>query len=193
MNAMNIPQIDFYFVKDGEIDIQTTKDLFLGKRTVLFCVPGAFTPTCSSFQLPSFEEAHDDILALGVDQVLCVSVNDGFVMNAWGKSLGIEKVKLVPDGNGYFTQGLKAVVAKANVGMGLRSWRIAFVINENGIVEWAGVEEGQRANASDDPFEETTPNKVIEALTELNANNDAAANADDDILSQLAAAGISPQ
>ena len=114
-------------------------------------------------------------------------------MNAWGKSLGIEKVKLVPDGNGYFTQGLKAVVAKENVGMGLRSWRIAFVINENGIVEWAGVEDGQRANASDDPYEETTPNKVIEALKELNANNEAAANADTDILSQLAAAGISPQ
>ena len=193
MNAMNIPQIDFYFVKDGEINIQTTKDLFLGKRTVLFCVPGAFTPTCSSFQLPSFEEAHDDILALGVDQVLCVSVNDGFVMNAWGKSLGIEKVKLVPDGNGYFTQGLKAVVAKENTGMGLRSWRIAFVINENGVVEWAGVEEGQRANASDDPYEETSPNKVIEALKELNANNEAAEGADTDILAQLAAAGISPQ
>ena len=190
---MNIPQIDFYFIEDGKVDIKTTKDLFLGKRTVLFCLPGAFTPTCSTWQLPGFEEAHDDIIALGVDQVLCVSVNDGFVMNAWGKSLGIEKVKLVPDGNGYFTQGLKAVVAKENVGMGLRSWRIAFVINENGIVEWAGVEDGQRANASDDPYEETTPNKVIDAIKELNANNDAAANADDDILSQLAAAGISPQ
>jgi peroxiredoxin len=190
---MNIPQVDHYFVEDGEIVIKTTKELMLGKRTVLFCVPGAFTPTCSTWQLPGFEEAHDDIIALGVDQVLCVSVNDGYVMNAWGKSLGVEKVKLVPDGNGYFTQGLKAVVAKENAGMGLRSWRIAFIINENGIVEWAGVEEGQRANASDDPYEETTPNKVIEALKELNANNDAAEGADNDILSQLAAAGISPQ
>ncbi len=190
--TMNIPQIDHYFVENGEIVIKTTKELMLGKRTVLFCVPGAFTPTCSSFQLPSFEEAHDDIIALGVDQVLCVSVNDAYVMNAWGKSLGVEKVKLVPDGNGYFTQGLKAVVAKENRGMGLRSWRIAFIINENGIVEWAGVEEGQRANASDDPYEETTPNKVIEALKELNANNEAAEGADNDILSQLAAAGITP-
>jgi peroxiredoxin len=190
---MQIPQVDFFFVEDGQINIQTTKDLFLGKRTVLFCVPGAFTPTCSTFQLPGFEEAHDDILALGVDQVLCLSVNDGFVMNAWGKSQGIEKVKLVPDGNGAFTQGLKAVVAKENVGMGLRSWRVAFVINENGMVEWAGVEEGQRANASDDPYEETTPNQVIDALKELNAANEAADGADTDILAQLAAAGISPQ
>ncbi len=189
---MNIPQIDFYFAENNEVTIQTTKDLFLGRRTVLFCVPGAFTPV-STTQLLGFEAAYEDIIENEVDQVLCVSVNDGFVMEAWSKSLGVEDVALVPDGNGYFTQGLKAVVANENTGMGLRSWRIAFIINENGIVEWAGVEEGQRANASDDPYEETTPSKVIEALKELNANNDAAEGADTDILAQLAAAGISPQ
>jgi hypothetical protein len=84
-------------------------------------------------------------------------------------------------------------VAKENTGMGLRSWRIAFIINENGVVEWASVEDGQRANASDDPYEKTTPNEVIIALKELNANNEAAEGADTDILAQLAAAGISPQ
>ena len=189
---MNIPQVDHYFVEDGNVNIKTTKDLFLGKRTVLFCIDGAFTDV-STTQLLGFEEAYADIISNEVDQVLCVSVNDGFVMSAWGGFLGIEKVKLVPDGNGYFTQGLKAVVAKENTGMGLRSWRIAFIINENGIVEWAGVEEGQRANASDDPYEETTPNNVIIALKELNANNAAADGADTDILAQLAAAGINPQ
>jgi peroxiredoxin len=192
MNAMNIPQIDFYFIEDDATIIETTKDLFLGKRTVLFCVPGAFTPVSTS-QLLGFEEAFGDIKDLGVDQVLCVSVNDGFVMNAWEESAGTKNVLLFPDGNGYFTQGLKAVVAKENMGMGLRSWRIAFIINENGVVEWASVEDGQRANASDDPYEKTTPNEVIIALKELNANNEAAEGADTDILAQLAAAGISPQ
>ena len=187
---MNIPQIDFYFATVDGVDIQTTKDLFLGKRTVLFCVPGAFTEM-SSVQLLGYETAYADIIDNDVDQVLCVSVNDGWVMDAWGESLRIENVTLVPDGNGYFTQGLKAVVAKENTGMGLRSWRIAFVINENGIVEWAGVEEGQRANASDDAYEESTPNKVVEALEELQANEIAAASADGDILAGLAAAGFS--
>ena len=189
---MNIPQIDFYFIEDEATVIETTKDLFLGKRTVLFCVPGAFTPG-STTQLLGFEAAYEDIIANGADQVICVSVNDGYVMNAWEKAHGVHDVALVPDGNGYFTQGLKAVVAKENTGMGLRSWRIAFIINENGVVEWAGVEDGQRANASDDPYEKTTPNEVIIALKELNANNDAAEGADTDILAQLAAAGISPQ
>ena len=190
--TMNIPQIDFYFIEDEATIIETTKDLFLGNRTVLFCVPGAFTPV-STTQLLGFETAYEDIIANGADQVLCVSVNDGYVMNAWEKTHGVHDVALVPDGNGYFTQGLKAVVAKENSGMGLRSWRIAFIINENGVVEWAGVEDGQRANASDDPYEKTTPNEVIIALKELNANNEAAEGADTDILAQLAAAGISPQ
>jgi peroxiredoxin len=190
--TMNIPQTDFYFVFDGEIDIKTTKDLFLGRRTVLFCVPGAFTEA-STTQLLGFEAAYEDIISNGIDQVLCVSVNDGYVMDAWAQAHGVHDVALVPDGNGYFTQGLKAVVAKENTGMGLRSWRVAFIINENGIVEWAGVEDGQRANSSDDPYEKTTPNEIILALKELNANNEAAEGADTDILAQLAAAGISPQ
>ncbi len=189
---MNIPQIDFYFAEEGGVIIKTTKEVFLGKRTVLFVVPGAFESVSSS-QLLGFDAAYDDICSNEIDQVLCVSVNDNYVMEAWGKSLGIKNVKLVPDGNGYFTQGLKAVVANENTGRGLRSWRIAFILNENGIVEWAGVEEGQRANASDNPYEETTPNNVIIALKELNANNAAADGADTDILAQLAAAGISPQ
>ena len=189
---MNIPTVDHYFADGDGVAILTTKDLFLGRRTVLFCVPGAFE-SVSSTQLLGFEAAYADLTDNNVDQVLCVSVNDGWVMDAWGESLGIENVQLVPDGNGYFTQGLKAVVANENTGRGLRSWRIAFVINENGIVEWAGVEEGQRANASDSPYEETTPSNVIIALKELNANNAAAEGADTDILAQLAAAGISPQ
>jgi len=131
--------------------------------------------------LPGFEACYDEITKLGVDQVVCVSVNDAFVMRAWGKQLGIEKVKLLPDGNGSFTEGLKGLVSKGNLGFGMRAWRLAMIVSATGIVEWAGVEEGQRANASDDPYEESTPERVIGALIQLEANNVASAEADANI------------
>ena len=185
---MNLPQVDFYLLPEegNDIEIKTTKDIFLGKRTVLFMLPGAFTPTCSEQQLPGFEAVYDQIVDLGVDQVLCCSVNDAFVMRAWGKQLGVQKVKLLPDGNGSFSEGLKALVSKGNKGFGMRAWRLALVINETGVVEWAGVEDGQRANASDDPYEESTPQRVIGALLQLNAANDEAAQADANIAHSFA-------
>jgi len=165
---MALPQVDFYLREGGEWVIKTTKDLFLGKRTVLFMVPGAFTPTCSDQQLPGYEAAYEDLKAAGADQVICLSVNDAFVMNAWGKSLGIEKVILLPDGNGAFTAGVRAAVAKENFGMGVRSWRVAMIIDKDGKPEWIGIEDGQRANASDDPYEKSTPECALRALQEIN-------------------------
>jgi peroxiredoxin len=147
---MNIPQVDFYLRENGDWSIKTTKDLMAGKRVVLFLLPGAFTPTCSTQQLPGFEEAYDEIRSYGVDEVFCISVNDAFVMNAWGESLGVSKVKLLPDGNGDFTRGLRAAVEKSNLGFGARAWRCALIVTAEGEVQWAGVEEGQRANASDE-------------------------------------------
>ena len=118
---MQLPVTDFYLRKDGEWDIKTSKDVFLGKRTVLVMVPGAFTPTCSSQQVPAFEKAYDKIVAKGVDQVVVMSVNDAFVMDAWKKDLKAKKLTFIADGNGTFTAGLKAHVAKTNRGMGSRS------------------------------------------------------------------------
>ena len=178
MAQMSIPQTDFYLRKDGEWDIQTSKDLFLGQRTVIIMLPGAFTPTCSEQQLPAFEKAYKEIKSYGVDQICCISVNDAFVMNAWGKSLKIKNVKLIPDGNGDFTQGVKAAVDKSNLGMGGRAWRLALILNENGIVEWAGVEPGKRDNASDDPYEQSTPEAVIDALKQIKAIQEQAAAAE---------------
>jgi len=166
--SMALPQVDFYLREGGEWVIKTTKDIFLGKRTVLFMVPGAFTPTCSEQQLPGYEAAYEDLKAAGADQVICLSVNDAFVMNAWGESLGIEKVTLLPDGNGAFTAGIKAAVVKENLGMGMRAWRLALIIAKDGSPEWIGIEEGQRPNASDDPYEKSTPEATIAALQELN-------------------------
>lgn len=160
---MNVPLSDFYLRKGGKLVVETSRDLLIGKRTVIIMVPGAFTPTCTD-QLSAFEAAYSDFTAKGIEQILCVSVNDGFVMNAWGKSLKIKKVKLIPDGNGTFTNGVKALVDKGNLGMGSRSWRIALILDENGNVEWSGVEEGKRDFASDDLYEATTPEKVLEAV-----------------------------
>ena len=83
---------------------KTTDDYFAGKRVVLFSLPGAFTPTCSSLQLPSFEKEYGQIKLLGIDEVYCVSVNDSYVMNAWANHMKIESVKLIPDGSGNFTR-----------------------------------------------------------------------------------------
>jgi len=160
---MNLPIVDFIFREGGEFVTRTSRDLFLGKRVVLFALPGAFTPTCTEQQLPGFEAAYDEIRALGVDEVYCVSMNDAFVMNAWGESLGVEKVKLVPDGNGAWTTAVKMAVSKENLGFGVRSWRYAVVLND-GDLEWSAPEDGMRNNASDDPYEASTPEAMIAYL-----------------------------
>ena len=182
----SLPIVDFYLREGGEFVTKTTKDILAGKRTVLFMLPGAFTPTCSEQQLPGYEAAYDDLIELGAEQVLCLSVNDAFVMNAWGESLGIEKVKLIPDGNGAFTAGIKAAVGKENVGMGARAWRLAMIISSGGVPEWIGVEEGQRSNASDDPYVNSTPEAAKAALAQLNLAAAAAELAERDAAAEVA-------
>lgn len=160
---MQIPYVDFIFREGGEFVTRTSKEIFSGKRVVLFALPGAFTPTCTNQQLPGFEAAYDEIKGYGIDEVYCLSVNDAFVMNAWFDSLDIQKVKALPDGNGAFTGSAGMAVQKTNVGFAVRSWRYTLVLND-GAIEWAGVEEGKRDNASDDPYEASTPDRVIQYL-----------------------------
>ena len=154
-----IPQVEFIFRESGEFVKRTSADLFNGKRVVVFSLPGAFTPTCSAYQLPGFEEKYDDFKALGIDEIYCISVNDGFVMNAWSQDQNIEKVKLIPDGNAHFTRSMGMLVNKSNLGFGERSWRYAAVVND-GIIEKIFIENGQRDNADTDPYIETTPENV---------------------------------
>jgi len=158
-----VPQVVFAFRENGEFVNRTTDDLFTDKRVVIFSLPGAFTPTCSAYQLPGFEERFEEFVQLGIDDIYCISVNDGFVMNAWGKDQGIEKVKLIPDGNAYFTRSMGYLVNKSNLGFGERSWRYAAVVND-GVIEKLFLEEGFRDNADTDPYEESTPEKVLEYL-----------------------------
>jgi peroxiredoxin len=155
-----IPQVEFIFRESGEFVSRKSAELFNGKRVVIFSLPGAFTPTCSAYQLPGFEEKYDDFRGLGIDDIYCLSVNDGFVMNAWAQDQNIQKVKLIPDGNAYFTRSMGMLVSKSNLGFGERSWRYAAVVKD-GIIEKLFVEPGQRDNAPEDPYVETTPENVL--------------------------------
>ena len=158
---MLIPSVDFMFREDGQFVTKSTEELFDVKRVVVFSLPGAFTPTCSAYQLPGFEEMYDQFIASGIDEIYCISVNDAFVMNAWAKDQGIKRVKLIPDGNGEFTSGIGMLVKKFNLGFAMRSWRYAAVI-DNGMIEKMFVESGKCDNAEEDPYVETTPDKVLE-------------------------------
>lgn len=161
---MIVPNKTFKFRVGPDWDDKSTDDLFKGKRVVVVSLPGAFTPTCSSKQLPKYEEMYDQFKTAGIDAVYCVSVNDAFVMNAWAKDLGIEKVEMVPDGDGVFTRGMNMLVDKPAQGFGLRSWRYAMVVN-NKKVEKMFVEDGlNNLGLDDDPYTESTPEAVLEYL-----------------------------
>ncbi len=111
----------------------TSADIFAGKRIVLFALPGAFTPACSDSHLPGYEQHYDAFCALGVDQVICLSVNDAFVMYQWAMSRNIEKVFMLPDGNGEFTRKMGMLVERTSNGMGLRSWRYSMLVDDRRI------------------------------------------------------------
>ncbi|WEX79516.1 peroxiredoxin (plasmid) [Sinorhizobium numidicum] len=142
---------------------KTTDDYFGSKRVMLFSLPGAFTPTCSTYQLPDFEKLYDEFEKEGIEAVYCLSVNDAFVMNAWGKALKLEKVTLIPDGSGEFTRKMGMLVAKDNLGFGMRSWRYAAVVND-GVVEHWFEEEGLSDNCASDPYGVSSPQNILEAL-----------------------------
>ena len=138
-------------------------DIFDGKRVVVFSLPGAFTPTCSTSHLPRYEELYDEFKAQGVDAVVCVSVNDAFVMFQWGKSQGADKVYLLPDGNGEFTRKMGMLVDKSNLGFGMRSWRYSMFV-EDGEVKKIFVEPGHEDNCPTDPFEVSDADTMLSWL-----------------------------
>lgn len=141
----------------------STDDYFENKRVIVFSLPGAFTPTCSTYQLPNFEKLHNEFKKLGVDEIYCISVNDAFVMNAWGRQQNVENIKLIPDGSGKFTRMMGMLVDKDNLGFGLRSWRYAMLVN-NKRIEKMWVEPGQEDNCEIDPYGETSPENILEYL-----------------------------
>jgi len=143
-----VPQVTFRVRENNEWKSVTTDDIFKGKTVVVFSLPGAFTPTCSSTHLPRYNELAPAFRANGVDTIVCISVNDTFVMNEWGQNQEADNIVLLPDGNGEFTAGMGQLVDKSDLGFGKRSWRYSMLV-KNGVVEKMFVEP----NKPGDPFE----------------------------------------
>jgi peroxiredoxin len=167
-----VPAVNFKIrVRDDHIegpnpyrwDDLNSYDIFAGKRVIVFSLPGAFTPTCSTYQLPGFERLWNEFFELGIDQIYCLSVNDAFTMNAWAKSQNLEKVKIIPDGNCEFTNKMSMNVQKENLGFGDRSWRYAMIVNNGKIEEWFE-EPGFSNNCEEDPYGETSPENLLSYL-----------------------------
>ena len=141
----------------------SSDEIFKGKNVVVFSLPGAFTPTCSTSHLPRYEELYADFKAQGVDAVVCISVNDAFVMFQWGKSQNAKNVFLLPDGNGEFTRKMGMLVDKTNLGFGLRSWRYSMYV-EDGEIKKLFAEPGFSDNCPTDPFEVSDADTMLNYL-----------------------------
>jgi peroxiredoxin len=142
----------------------TTEEIFKGKKVVVFSLPGAFTPTCSSTHLPGYEAMADEFKAMGIDNIYVLSVNDTFVMNAWIKDQGAKSVKVIPDGNAELTRKLGMLVKKENLGFGMRSWRYSMYV-EDGTIKKVFAEAGFEDNAAGDPFEVSDAGTMLEYLS----------------------------
>ncbi len=141
----------------------STQDIFAGKKVVVFSLPGAFTPTCSSTHAPGYDAKFEEFKKLGVDTVICLSVNDAFVMYQWAQKLGLKNVFMLPDGNAEFTRKMGMLVKKENLGFGDRSWRYSMFVN-NGTIEKMFVEPGFADNYGEDPFEVSDADTMLAYL-----------------------------
>ena len=131
-----VPLVNFKIRENDDWKTLTTQELFENKTVVAFSLPGAFTPTCSSTHLPRYNELAQAFFQNGVDEIICLSVNDAFVMNEWAKNQESQNIRLLPDGNGEFTEQLGMLVDKSELGFGKRSWRYSMLV-KNGVVEKA--------------------------------------------------------
>lgn len=154
--GQSVPNVTFRIRKDNEWVNITTDDLFKGKTVVVFSLPGAFTPTCSSTHLPGYNDLAGVFHQNGVDDIVCISVNDTFVMNEWAKDQEADHITLIPDGNGEFTDGMGMLVDKSDLGFGKRSWRYSMLVRD-GVIEKMFIE----------PEEPGDPFKVSDAETML--------------------------
>lgn len=154
-----VPEVTFRTRKENDwVDI-TTNEIFAGKKVAVFSLPGAFTPTCSSTHLPRYNQLAGELKKAGVDSIVCISVNDGFVMEAWGKDQEAENVLLLPDGNGEFSEKLGMLVDKSDLGFGKRSWRYSMVVND-GVIEKMFIEPEKPG----DPFEVSDADTMLAYL-----------------------------
>ena len=157
--GQTVPQVTFKTRQNDQWVDVTTDELFKDKTIVVFSLPGAFTPTCSSSHLPRYNELAATLKANGVDDIVCLSVNDAFVMNAWNVDQESENIILIPDGNGDFSEGMDMLVDKSDIGFGQRSWRYSMLV-KNGIIEKQFIE----ADVPGDPFEVSDADTMLHYL-----------------------------
>jgi len=141
----------------------SSHDVFAGRKVIVFALPGAFTPTCSSTHLPGYEQHFDEFKSLGIDDIYCLSVNDAFTMFQWGKHQGVKNVKLLPDGSGYFSDKMGMLVRKDNLGFGARSWRYSMLV-EDGVITALFSEAGKCDDCPTDPFEVSDAETMLKHL-----------------------------
>jgi len=158
--GQKVPSVKFKVQVDNEWEAWSSDRLFANKKVVVFSLPGAFTPTCSSSHLPRYNELAGVFKAENVDAIFCISINDTFVMNAWKKDQDAENIVFIPDGNGDFSEGMGMLVDKSAIGFGKRSWRYSMLVND-GVIEKMFIEP----DVQGDPFE------VSDADTMLNYIN----------------------
>jgi glutaredoxin-like protein len=157
--GQSVPQVTFPTRQNDQWVNVTTDELFKGKTVVVFSLPGAFTPTCSSSHLPRYNELFPVFQQHGVDAIVCVSVNDTFVMNAWKDDQEADNITFIPDGNGEFTDGMGLLVDKNEIGFGKRSWRYSMLVKD-GVVEKMFIEP----NKPGDPFEVSDADTMIKFI-----------------------------
>jgi glutaredoxin-like protein len=166
--GQTVPTVTFKIREQDQWQDATTEQLFANKTVVVFSLPGAFTPTCSSTHLPRYNELASVFKANGVDDIVCISVNDTFVMNAWLADQDAENITVIPDGNGEFTQGMGMLVDKQDLGFGQRSWRYSMLV-KNGVIDKMFIEP----QLPGDPFEVSDADTMLKYI-----NQDAVAPVD---------------
>jgi len=159
LEGHDVPNVTFRTRRDHEWVDVTTDDIFKGKSVVVFSLPGAFTPTCSSSHVPRYNQLVPQFKARGIDEVICVSVNDAFVMNEWKRSQKADRVTFLPDGNGDFSEGMGLLVGKENLGFGRRSWRYSMLVRD-GVIEKMFIEPEEPG----DPFHVSDADTMLKYL-----------------------------
>ncbi|NQY87250.1 MAG: glutathione peroxidase [Colwellia sp.] len=157
--GQKVPAVTFPIRENNDWISRDTQEIFAGKTVVVFSLPGAFTPTCSSSHLPRYNELASKFAANGVDEILCISVNDTFVMNAWAADQAADNISFIPDGNGDFTNGMGLLVEKNDIGFGKRSWRYSMLVKD-GVIEKMFIE----ADLPGDPFEVSDADTMLKFI-----------------------------
>ena len=167
-----VPQVTFKTrVRDEQVEGPnpfrwqdvSSDEIFNNRKVIVFALPGAFTPTCSSAHLPGYEQHYQEFRDLGIDDIYCLSVNDAFTMFQWGKHLAVNNIKLLPDGSGHFSRAMDMLVDKDNLGFGFRSWRYSMLV-EDGKITKVFSEAGKTDNRDHDPFAVSDADTMLQYL-----------------------------